>query len=113
MIAYPNVQKKCQEELDRVIGRTRMSTLKDKESLPYIRATVRELFRWRAVAPFSESSENIWTFLSTDCDTGIPHCTNEVVLSYPLVDLRFAHGTILKTRVAGTKGISFPKGLCV
>ena len=58
MIAYPNVQKKCQAELDRVIGRTRMPTLEDKESLPYIRATVSELFRWRAVAPFGELSEN-------------------------------------------------------
>ena len=58
MIAYPNVQKKCQEELDRVIGRSRMPTLEDKESLPYIRATVRELFRWRTVSPLGESSEN-------------------------------------------------------
>jgi len=56
MIAYPEVQKKCQEELDRIIGRTRMPTLKDKESLPYMRATLRELFRWRAVGPFGESS---------------------------------------------------------
>ena len=58
MIAYPGKQKKCQEELDRVIGRTRMPTLKDKESLPYIRATVRELFRWRAVTPIGKFFEN-------------------------------------------------------
>ena len=58
MIAYSNVQKKCQEELDRVIERSRMPMPKDKESLSYIRATVRELFRWRAVTPFGESSEN-------------------------------------------------------
>jgi len=58
MIAYPNVQKKCQEELDQVIGRTRMPTLNDKETLPYIRATLRELFRWRAVAPYGEYYEH-------------------------------------------------------
>ena len=52
---YPEVQKKCQEELDRVIGRSRMPTLADRDSLPYIRATLREVFRWRAVLPLGES----------------------------------------------------------
>ena len=54
MIAYPEKQKKCQEELERVIGRSRMPTLEDQDSLPYIRATVRELLRWRTVAPLGE-----------------------------------------------------------
>jgi len=43
--AYPPVQVKCQEELDRVIGRSRMPTLADRDSLPYICATVREALR--------------------------------------------------------------------
>jgi len=55
MIAYPEVQKKCQAELDRVIGRSRMPTLADRDSLPYICATLREALRWRAVAPLGES----------------------------------------------------------
>ena len=59
MIAYPEVQKKCQEELDRVVGRSRMPTLKDRESLPYIRATVSELFRWRTPTPIGELLSNI------------------------------------------------------
>ena len=54
MIAYPEVQKKCQEELDRVIGRSRMPTFRDRESLPYLRATLRELLRWRTPAPVGE-----------------------------------------------------------
>ena len=37
MIAYPDVQKKCQEELDRVVGRSRMPTLRDRESALYPR----------------------------------------------------------------------------
>jgi len=59
MIAHPEVQKKCQEELDTVIGRSRMPTLRDRESLPYIRATVRELFRWRTPAPIGELLHNM------------------------------------------------------
>ena len=55
MIAYPEVQKKCQEELDRVIGRSRMPTLADRDSLPYICATLREAIRWRPVIPLGES----------------------------------------------------------
>ena len=54
MIAYPEKQRKCQEELERVVGRSRMPTLEDQNSLPYISATVRELLRWRPVAPLGE-----------------------------------------------------------
>ena len=59
MIAFPKVQRKCQEELDRIVGRSRMPTLKDRDNLPYLRATLREVFRWRAVAPVGETLPNI------------------------------------------------------
>jgi len=55
MTAHPEVQTKCQEELDRVVGRSRMPTLGDRDSLPYVRATLREALRWRAVLPLGES----------------------------------------------------------
>ena len=51
MIAHPEKQKKCQEELDTIVGRSRMPTFEDRDNLPYLRATVRELLRWRPVAP--------------------------------------------------------------
>ena len=35
MVRYPQVQKKVQEELDRVVGRNRSPTLQDRSSLPY------------------------------------------------------------------------------
>jgi len=54
MIAHPEKQRKCQEELERVIGRSRMPTLADQNNLPYIRATVRELLRWRPATPLGE-----------------------------------------------------------
>jgi cytochrome P450 len=41
---------KAQEELDRVVGRNRSPTWTDEENLPYIRAVVKEAFRWRPVA---------------------------------------------------------------
>ena len=54
MIAYPEKQKKCQEELDRVIGHARMPTFEDRNNLPYVNATVRELLRWRPAVPLGE-----------------------------------------------------------
>lgn len=54
MLCFPKAQRKCQEELDAVVGRSKTPTLNDKESLPYMRATVRELLRWRAIAPIGK-----------------------------------------------------------
>ncbi|KAK7041636.1 hypothetical protein VNI00_009239 [Paramarasmius palmivorus] len=43
MIAYPEAQKKAQDELDLVVGRARVPTHEDMKSLPYIRAIVKEV----------------------------------------------------------------------
>ncbi|KAL0061169.1 hypothetical protein AAF712_012039 [Marasmius tenuissimus] len=51
MLAHPEVQDKCQQELDTVVGRQRMPKFSDLEDLPYIRATAREVLRWRTPAP--------------------------------------------------------------
>lgn len=51
MAKYPNVQKKAQEELDRVVGTDRLVSYHDEASLPYIQAVCREIFRWRPVVP--------------------------------------------------------------
>jgi len=48
LTAYPDVVRKAQEELDRVIGSNRMPTFEDSAELPYIRAMVKEVLRWRA-----------------------------------------------------------------
>ncbi|PPQ78648.1 hypothetical protein CVT25_010543 [Psilocybe cyanescens] len=60
MIAYPDKQRKCQEELDTVVGRSRMPTFDDRDNLPYLRATVRELIRWRPNAPLSIPHDDIY-----------------------------------------------------
>ncbi|KAF5315498.1 hypothetical protein D9619_007171 [Psilocybe cf. subviscida] len=47
----PDVQIKAQEEIDRVVGRDRLPTYDDWESLPYTEAIMREVLRWRPVLP--------------------------------------------------------------
>jgi len=51
MITHPDVQRKAQEELDKVIGRNRLPNLDDRESLPYVSALIKEVLRFYPVAP--------------------------------------------------------------
>ncbi|THH14413.1 hypothetical protein EW146_g5914 [Bondarzewia mesenterica] len=43
--AFPEVQRKAQEELDRVVGRDRLPTVEDEKNLPYCRAIIKEVAR--------------------------------------------------------------------
>jgi cytochrome P450 len=63
MLAYPETQARAHAELDTVVGRTRMPTFADFSHLPYIRAIVKELLRWRPFAPINtphQSTEDDW-----------------------------------------------------
>ena len=50
MLYFPEVQRKCQEELDANIGE-KTPELADREKLPYIEAVIHESLRFRTVAP--------------------------------------------------------------
>ena len=54
MACYPEVLKRAQEELDRVVGQDRLPSLSDRANLPYIEALVKETFRWENVVPLSQ-----------------------------------------------------------
>ena len=58
MSSYPEIQARAQAEIDSVVGRDRVPSFADRPHLPYIRALVRELLRWRPAGPLGESS--IW-----------------------------------------------------
>ncbi|KAF8959259.1 cytochrome P450 [Flammula alnicola] len=60
MAIHPEVQKKAQEEIDRVVGSARLPDFGDRPSLPYTEAIYREVLRWRPPLPL-----------------GVPHCLSE------------------------------------
>lgn len=79
--AFPDAQKKAQEELDRVVGSDRAPEWEDLQDLPYIRALVKEVHRFRPVAPLipraatadlsvsPESAVNANALLIRNCST--------------------------------------------
>ncbi|KAI8996249.1 cytochrome P450 [Trametes punicea] len=53
MLMYPEVQRKAQAEVDRVVGRHRLPDFSDEPALPYVSALVKEVLRWRPVTPLA------------------------------------------------------------
>jgi cytochrome P450 len=46
MLLFPEVQKKAQDEIDRVVGKDRLPNMEDEPDLQYIRGCVKESLRW-------------------------------------------------------------------
>ncbi|XP_076134266.1 cytochrome P450 2J2-like isoform X1 [Alosa pseudoharengus] len=53
MITYPEIQRKVQEELDRVVGSSRQPSLADRENLPYSDAVIHEIQRFGNIIPLN------------------------------------------------------------
>lgn len=53
MAMYPEAQRKAQEEIDRVTKGERLPRFEDEEELPYVKALVKEVYRWHPTLPMS------------------------------------------------------------
>ncbi|KAI4719826.1 cytochrome P450 [Aureobasidium sp. EXF-10727] len=63
--AFPETLPAAWEELDRVVGPHRSPDWDDEANLPYVKAFVKEVFRWRSVAiiggqPHSPTDDDYW-----------------------------------------------------
>jgi len=56
MVLHPDIQKRAQDEIDRVVGSNRLPSFADKSSLPYISCIAWECLRWNPVAPLVSHS---------------------------------------------------------
>ena len=73
MALYPEVQKKAQAEIDAVVGPNRLPDFRDRPSLPYINAIVKELSRWNLVLPFGKTFVIIIIATILTSSEGVPH----------------------------------------
>jgi len=53
MVHFPEVQKKIQEEIQRVVGDDRLPGLEDKPNMPYCQAVLLELSRYFTPGPLA------------------------------------------------------------
>jgi len=53
MALYPEVRRKAQEEIERVLGSNCLPTMLNRSRLPYINAVVTEALCWHPVAPIA------------------------------------------------------------
>ncbi|KAH9917059.1 cytochrome P450 monooxygenase [Fomitopsis serialis] len=51
MVLHPEIQRKAQAELDRVVGDARLPDMGDRDALPYLDAIIMEVYRWCAPVP--------------------------------------------------------------
>ena len=85
MIAFPEVQRRAQAEIDAVVGRDRLPTFADAPRLPYVRAVIREVLRWRPGGPFSTPHvateedwyEGMYIPKGTVCISNVWHCNHD------------------------------------
>ncbi len=53
MARNPDIQRKAQDEVDKVVGTDRLPEMSDRDSLPYVNRIMREALRFAPVAPSS------------------------------------------------------------
>lgn len=52
MMFHPEIQRKAQEEVDSVLGKARLPSVKDAAALPYLTAVLKETLRSTPVTTF-------------------------------------------------------------
>lgn len=54
MLLYPEVQKRAQAEIDALVGRERLPSYDDKDSLEYLHCVFLETLRWHPAVPLGK-----------------------------------------------------------
>ena len=92
MVLHPEALQKLQEELDRVVGSNRLPEFEDLPNLPLVRATVKEVLRWRPVTaggvPHQTTKDDVYNGIFIPAGTNV-HANQWLVtpLSLPVAQL--------------------------
>ncbi|KAF5372138.1 hypothetical protein D9758_005075 [Tetrapyrgos nigripes] len=76
MVLFPHIQTRAQEELDKVVGRSRLPSFADFKHLPYIHAVVKEIRVPRCLFRISQNSLKVLRW-RTPVPMGVPHVNSE------------------------------------
>jgi len=93
MTAFPETQRKAQEEIDALVGNARAPCLDDVEQLPYCKAIIQEIHRWRPGLPIaifhsSTAEEKYNGYRIPNGATIFQNtCRISVILHIPVLDL--------------------------
>ncbi|CCL99952.1 uncharacterized protein FIBRA_01977 [Fibroporia radiculosa] len=52
MVLYPDVYRKAQAEISRVVEQSRLPVFEDRSSMPYLECVLKEVYRWGCPLPF-------------------------------------------------------------
>ena len=84
MVAFPEVQRRAHAELDAVVGRARLPTFADAPRLPYVRAIIKEVIRWRPAIRLADHTatedglyEDVFIPKGTTCTANIWQCNHD------------------------------------
>jgi cytochrome P450 len=131
MIAFPEVQRQAQAEIDAVVGRDRLPTFDDAPRLPYVGAIIKEVLRWRTSVPLGVphvATEDDWyqgMFIpkGSVCISNLWHCNHDrAAFGEDAGDFRperhlDEHGQSLpgpvETNQAGHVAFGFGRRICV
>ena len=131
MIAFPEVQRRAQAEIDAVVGRDRLPTFADVLRLPYVCAIIKEILRWRPAVPLGiphaatneDWYEGMYIPKGTVCIANIWHCNHDrAVFGDDADEFRperhlDENGELLpgpfETNQAGHVGFGFGRRICV
>ena len=132
MIAFPEVQRRAQAEIDTVVGRDRLPTFADSPHLPYVHAIINEILRWRPVtalggvphvATKEDWYEGMYIPKGTICIANIWQCNRDrAVFGHDVEEFRperhlDENGNLLpgpfETKEAGHVTFGFGRRICV
>ena len=85
MIAFPEVQRRAQAEIDAIVGRDCLPTCADASRLPYVQAIIREILRYRPALPFliphavtkEDWYKGMYIPKGTVCIANVWHCNHD------------------------------------
>lgn len=106
MTLFPDVQRRAQEEIDRVVGSKRLPEFSDQENLPYITAIVKEILRW--APPFPLGEHPVYSFDSSTF-VNVAYDVRSHTRTVMAIMQAFRIRLLRQTSITGT---TFRKGPC-